>query len=465
MHTSFMTAQTPVPELWRSLAPLLPDGFEAAARSGPRWWWAGRLDVEGLGLGALQALATAVSAYASSSGRRDQVGFASDGAAASFASFAHLRVNGDPVRAFAPLSGFRRSADGWVRLHANYPHHERALLAALNISRPEEVDAEVRRRTSADVEEAVTEHGGLAAAVRTPEQWAASEPGRAVLHEPWLRLNLEAVEAASLPSGRGGILAGLRVLDLTRVIAGPSGSRILGSLGADVLRVDPPATPELEDQYVDTGFSKRSAVADFGDPDAYRRLREVLERADVVLTAYRSGGLSRFGLDAATLRADHPGLAVVSLDAWGDHGTWAGRRGFDSIVQAAVGISHLYGSTGGDGQWRPGALPVQVLDYATGLGMSAAAVALVAARARGLSGSAHLSLARTALELMRLPGPPPGTEPMVLEPVLRGCRSDYGDLIFVPPPLLINGLQLEYRWPPPRYGSAALVWSGSDRVD
>lgn len=463
VHTSFMTDQTPVPELWRSLEPLLPDGFQTAAWTGPRWWWGGPLDVEGLGLGALQALATAVSAYALTTGHPEQVSFAAGTAAASFASFAHLRINGEPVRGFGPLSGFRRSADGWVRLHANYPHHERALLAALNVNEPEEVDAEVRRRTSADVEETVTEHGGLAVAVRTPEQWAASRPGGAVLHEPWLRLTLEGAEPASLPGGRGGsgsggILAGLRVLDLTRVIAGPSGSRILGSLGADVLRVDPPALPELEDQYVDTGFSKRSAAADFSDPDAYRKLRGLLERADVVLTAYRSTALSRFGLQATALRADYPGLAVVSLDAWGDRGAWAGRRGFDSIVQAAAGISHLYGSTGEDGQLRPGALPVQILDYATGLGMSAAAVALVAARGRGLGGFAHLSLARTAVELMRLPGPPGGIDPEVPAPELRTCRSDYGDLVYVPPPLLINGAQLEYRWPPQRYGSAELEW-------
>ncbi|MDN3482831.1 CoA transferase [Arthrobacter sp. APC 3897] len=453
-----MTDQTPVPELWRSLEPLLPDGFEPAAWWGSRWWWGGPLDVEGLGLGALQALATAVSAYALTSGHPERVSFAAGGAAASFASFAHLRINGEPVRGFAPLSGFRRSADGWVRLHANYPHHERALLAALNINGPGEVDAEIRRRTSADVEETVTEHGGLAAAVRTPEQWAASGPGGAVLHEPWLRLDLEAAERASLPCGGSGILAGLRVLDLTRVIAGPSGSRILGSLGADVLRVDPPGIPELEDQYVDTGFSKRSTAADFGDPDAYRKLCGLLEGADVVLTAYRSTALSRFGLHTAALRADHPGVAVVSLDAWGDRGAWAGRRGFDSIVQAAAGISHLYGNTEEDGERRPGALPVQILDYATGLGMAAAAVALVAARARGLGGSAHLSLARTAVELMRLPGPPGGIKPELPEPELLTCRSGYGDLIYVPPPLLINGAQLEYRWPPPRYGSAALVW-------
>lgn len=454
-----MTDQTPLPELWRSLEPLLPEGVEAAGCLGPRWWWAGPLDVEGLGLGALQTLATAVAAYGSAAGRRDQVSFASDGAAASFASFTHLRIKGKPVVGFAPLSGFRRSADGWVRLHANYPHHERALLEALEIRGPEEVDRAVRRLTSAEVENAVTDHGGLASTVRSPEEWAASEPGRAVRQEPWLRLDIE--EAAGpppLPKGGRGILAGLRVLDLTRVIAGPSGSRILGALGADVLRVDPPAVPELEDQYVDTGFSKRSAVADFNDPEAFRKLRLLLEGADVVLTAYRGGSLSRFGLDAASLRADHPGLAVVSLDAWGDQGGWSGRRGFDSIVQAAVGISHLYGSTGEDGQWRPGALPVQILDYATGLGMAAAAVALAAAPFSGVTGSAHLSLARTALELMSLPVPPPGTEAVVFEPALRSCRSSYGDLVYVPPPLLTDGTQLEYGWPPPRYGSSELAW-------
>ena len=169
---------TPVPALWRSLEPLLPNGFEPARWSGPRWWWAGRCDVEGLGLGALQALATAVAAYTSLAGRPEQVSLTSDGVASSFSSFTHLRINGEAVRGFAPLSGFRRTADGWVRLHANYPHHERALLAALEVAGPAEVDDAVRRLTSAGVEDAVTAHGGLAAAVRTPEQWKSSEQGQ-----------------------------------------------------------------------------------------------------------------------------------------------------------------------------------------------------------------------------------------------------------------------------------------------
>lgn len=450
----------PVPPLWRSLQRLLPGTVEPAHRSGPRWWWAGPLDVEGLALASTQALATALGAYAQSAGRRERASFTSAGVAAAFASFAHLRVDGQPVQGFAPLSGFRRTADGWVRLHANYPHHEAALLAALEVDDPSRVGEALEQRTSAEVEEAVTARGGLAAEVRTPAAWAASGPGQAVEPEPWLRLEPgTAKPGRPVPAG-GGLLSGLRVLDLTRVIAGPSGTRILGALGADVLRVDPPENPELADQYIDTGFAKRSAVASFAGAGGRQALRPLLADADVVLTAYRGGSLARLGLDPASLLADYPGLAVVSLDAWGDQGPWAGRRGFDSIVQAATGIAYLYGGLDRDGAWRPGALPVQALDYATGLGMSAAAVALVAARAEGLGGAAHLSLARTSLELQRLPAPPAGIEPAVLpEPELRRESSAHGELVFVPPPLLVDGARLEYPWPPPPYGSAALAWN------
>jgi crotonobetainyl-CoA:carnitine CoA-transferase CaiB-like acyl-CoA transferase len=383
--------------------------------------------------------------------------------AASFASFSHLRVNGAAPVGFAPLSGFRRTADGWVRLHANYPHHERALLEVLEVTKPEAVDDALHERLSIEVENEVTARGGLAVAVRSPEQWAASKPGRALIDEPWVRIQTSPTAtptravAASLLGGDGGVLEGLRVLDLTRVIAGPSASRILGALGADVLRVDPPAIPELPEQYVDTGFSKRSAVADLNEPDTLRRLRSLLPTTDIFLTAYRGGSLARYGLDTASLRADYPGLAMVSLDAWGDRGPWAERRGFDSVVQAATGISHIYG-TGEGSQRRPGALPVQALDHATGLGMAAVAVALVSARVRGLSGSAHLSLARTATELLQLPGPPPGTEQLVLDPPLRSGKSYYGELTFVPPPLMIDNQQLEYGWTPQRYGSTSLEW-------
>lgn len=454
---SQMTADEPVPALWRHFAPLLAEDTEPASWSGPRWWWTGPLDVEGLALGSMQAVATALSAGSP----RRLASFTSSGVSAWFDSFSHLRIAGAPIQGFAPLSGFRRASDGWVRVHANYPHHERALLQALGVSSGADVDAALMGMPAAEIEDSVIAHGGLAAAVRTPSEWAGTPAGQAVSAEPWVRLDPSSDAGprdakARVPVDEGALLEGLRVLDLTRVIAGPSASRLLGALGADVLRVDPRAIPELEQQHVETGFAKRSAVADLNNSEELARFRALLPAADVVLTAYRGGALSRYGLDAATLRADYPGLAVVSLDAWGDRGPWAGRRGFDSIVQAATGIAHLYGAGSGP-EFRPGALPVQALDYATGLGMTAAVVALVSARRRGVSGSAHLSLARTAVELLGMPGPGTGRS-VDLKVPLRRTSSEYGELVFVPPPLVIDGRQVEYPHPPRRYGSAPLEW-------
>jgi crotonobetainyl-CoA:carnitine CoA-transferase CaiB-like acyl-CoA transferase len=198
----------------------------------------------------------------------------------------------------------------------------------------------------------------------------------------------------------------VRVLDLTRVIAGPVSTRLLGSLGADVLRIDPPRLPEITDQFVDTGFGKRSAEADLAIPENRHLLEQLLATADVVITGYRRGSLNRFGLEPEVLLAVRPELVVVTLDSWGSTGPWSGLRGFDSIVQAATGIADLYGTGNHDGEWQPGALPVQALDHATGYGVAAAAIALLARRRhKGLGGSARLSLARTAEELFALPEP------------------------------------------------------------
>ena len=460
LHNSDMTstvesdpADRSVPALWRHFAPLLPAAIEPASWSGPRWWWKGPLDVEGLALGSVQAVATSLADGSTGKG----VTFASPGVAAWFDSFTHFRIAGSPIQAFAPLSGFRRAADGWVRIHGNYPHHERALLDALGVSAAADVDAALTGLPAAVIEDAVTAHGGLAAVVRTPEAWVATPAGRAVADEPWVRLSTSTFRRGTRSfGGSKGLLDGVRVLDLTRVIAGPSASRLLGALGADVLRVDPVMLPELEHQHVESGFAKRSAVADFNDPEQLARLRALLPAADVVLSAYRGGAMDRHELGSESLRTDFPGLAVVVLDAWGDSGPWADRRGFDSIVQAAAGIAQVYG-TGSGADFRPGALPVQALDYATGLGMATAAVGLVTARRRGLSGSAHFSLARTATELLRMPRAGEAG-PVNLEVPLRRATSDYGELVFVPPPLVVDGHQVEYRYPPRRYGSDALSW-------
>ena len=442
--------------------------------AGPRRWWAGPLDVEGLALGAVSAAAAALDQYTGGRGRFSTTPTLT---AAAFDSSGHLRIAGRKLQGFAPLSGFRRMKDGWIRIHANYPHHGQRLLQALGARSPAQVDPALRAMASLEAEAAIQAAGGIAAAVRTRSAWLASPMGEAADSGPWISLTSsdgdttgmglagmpgpEAVPAGPPPADADITrpLAGVRVLDLTRVIAGPVATRLLAALGADVLRIDPPRLPELSDQFVDTCFDKRSAEADLGLPENQGRLRDLLAGADVVVTGYRQGALDRFGLDARDLLEARPVLAVVTLNSWGATGPWSGLRGFDSIVQAAAGIADLYGREADDGGWHPGALPVQALDHATGYGTAAAAVTLLARRRRtGLGGTARLSLARTAGELFSLPGTDEAAAGLA-PPDYRTMDSSFGELRYVPPPLLLDGQPLEYRNPPPPYGSSALAWA------
>ncbi|MFI2361696.1 CoA transferase [Promicromonospora sp. NPDC019610] len=321
--------------------------------------------------------------------------------AVGFASDRVLALDGRPVQGFAPLSGFFATADGWVRTHANYPHH-RARLTALaglpdDVGRPTFAER-LAELSAQDLEDRAAEAGAIVVRVRTEQEWRESAPGRAAASGPLVRTRVRgpATGAAARPAGAAP-LAGVRVLDLTRVIAGPVATRTLALLGADVLRVDPPRPAEIEWQHLDTGQGKRSAVLDLRDARDRRTAQDLLDAADVLVTGYRLGAVEAFGLRVP------PGAVTGRVSAWGDAGPWAGRRGFDSIVQAASGIALLEGRDG-----TPGALPAQALDHASGYLLAAGIVdALTLRRADGLGRDVAVSLARTAAWLLDLPGRDP----------------------------------------------------------
>jgi crotonobetainyl-CoA:carnitine CoA-transferase CaiB-like acyl-CoA transferase len=452
-----------VPDLTGSLRVLeAMKSQPAAPTSGPRRWWDGPLDVEGLALGAVQAAATALNVLVAAPGRYS---CAAGPTAAAFDSLGHLRIAGRRPAGFAPLSGFRPTSDGWIRLHANYPHHAARLMEALSAGNPQAVEHTLLRMTALEAEDAITGNNGAAAAVRSRDEWVLTPMHAVAGAGQWITFprppaaSHGSVRPASwVPSAEPlRPLAGLKVLDLTRVIAGPTATRLLGALGADVLRIDPPQLPELVDAFVDSGFGKRSAEADFGNAAALEAVRGLVDSADVVVTGYREGSLDRFGLGPAGLSLARPGLVVVTLSAWGSAGPWNGRRGFDSLVQAACGIAQQYGGTT-DGGWKPGALPVQALDHATGHGMAAAVIALLAERlSTGTGGTARLSLARTAEELLRLPAVTTRGGPLP-EPDFRVAESPYGLLRYVGPPIVADGVPLEYTTAPVRYGTSPLRW-------
>ncbi len=244
------------------------------------------------------------------------------------------------------------------------------------------------------------------------------------------------------------------MLDLTRVIAGPIATRTLALLGADVLRLDPPGLPELPDQHADTGFGKRSALEDLAS--GREAVEELVARADVVVTGYRPGALDRFGLSAEALAERRPGVVVAQLSAWGATGPWAGRRGFDSLVQVATGIAHIEGERD-----RPGALPAQALDHGTGYLLAAGILrALSDQTEAGGSRLVRVALARTAGELLRgVDGPRPEEgETNLSPPLARRTRQPPGALALRAPAGGVRGRPRDWTRPPGRWGADETRW-------
>lgn len=396
-----------------------------------------------------------------------------DGAVATaFHSERHLRVEGRAPETFAPLSRFWRTADGWVRTHANYPHHRARLLGALRLTADatvETVEAVLAERSAAEVEETVYAAGGLAVAMRTPGEWAAHAQGRALAARPLVeRERLDDAPARTPPPLTDAPLlpmAGLRVLDLTRVVAGPVATRTLALLGADVLRIDSPGLPELPDQHLDMDFGKRSATLDLTAPGDREAFEELLTGADVVVTGYRPGALDRFGLSARALAERRPGLVVAQLSAWGAYGPWGGRRGFDSLVQVATGIAVTEGAPDG----RPGVLPAQALDHGTGYLLAAAVLrSLTEQTERGGSRVVRLALARTAAWLTGARGDggrsteaatvEPGAPYEDASPWLAEADSGAGRLRYALSPVRFAGSPPTWERPPGAWGADAARW-------
>ncbi|MFI9779745.1 CoA transferase [Streptomyces sp. NPDC051956] len=390
-----------------------------------------------------------------------------DGAlATAFVSERHLLIDGRATVNFAPLSRFWRTADGWLRTHANYPHHRARLLAALGLdddASVERVAALLAERSAAEVEETVYAAGGLAVALRTMEEWAAHPQGEAVAGRPLLdRERLDVAAPRSLSPLTGDPLlpaSGLRVLDLTRVTGGPVATRTLALFGADVLRVDAPQLPEDPEAHADTGFGKRSTRLDLTGAADRRAFDDLLAGADVVVTGYRPGSLDRFGLAPEALASRRPGLVVAQLSAWGAYGPWGERRGFDSVVQVATGIAAVEGS----GE-RPGALPAQALDHGTGYLLAAAVLRAVTEQLdEGGTRALRLALARTAhwltRELQR--GPTAATETYDAEDPARWLTetdSPAGRLRHALPPAGFAGGPVNWARPSGLWGTDGPEW-------
>ena len=324
----------------------------------------------------------------------------------------HFTINGRVPPQWDKLAGLypcgAGGAHGWVRLHTNFAHHRDGVLHLLGLpmgaATPREAVATALQGWRAfDFEDTAADAGLVVAALRSFEQWDRHPQSAAVASRPLVDIEKigEAAPLAlpALPRGARP-LHGVRVLDLTRILAGPVGTRTLAGYGADVLLVNAPHMPNIE-AIIDTSRGKRSALADLREPVGCDGLRAVLRDAHVFVQSYRPGALAGLGFGADELASTRPGIVAVSLSAYGDTGPWAGRRGFDSLVQTATGLNHAEAHAAGAAQ--PKALPVQILDMASGFLIAfGAQAALLRQQAEGGSWLVRVSLARTALWLREL---------------------------------------------------------------
>ncbi|QEW31791.1 acyl-CoA transferase [Erwinia billingiae] len=315
-----------------------------------------------------------------------------------------------------PFAGDYPTADGWIRLHTNAPHHRAAMESVLGQHADRaSLAAAVSQWNKTALEDAVVAAAGCAAEMRSVEAWQQHPQGQAVRREALIEQALQPEGPA--PTWRlfpARPLHGVRVLDLTRIIAGPVATRFLAGLGAEVLRLDPPGweEPSLEEEVT---LGKRCARLDLKSAQGRKRFEALLSQADVLVHGYRADALSGLGYDAQTRQKLSPGLVDVSLNAWGWTGPWRNRRGFDSLVQMGCGIADS------GRQWKqsdaPSPLPVQALDHATGYLMAAAVLEGLRQRLLHNTGyTARLSLARTACLLTDNPYPeaeqPQGLDPL-----------------------------------------------------
>ncbi len=353
------------------------------------------------------------------------------------------------------IAGDYQTRDGWIKLHTNAPHHRAVVLSVLECAADRNVVAQAVSGWDADaLEVAIVKGGGAAAAMRSRADWRAHPQGVAVASEPlvdWDQQSSGQVREWAATTERP--LAGLRILDLTRVLAGPVATRTLAGFGADVLRVDPESWDE-PGVVPDVTLGKRCCHLDLKAGSDNAIFHDLMAQADVLVHGYRPGALD------ALIGSNRPdNLIEVCLDAYGWTGPWAARRGFDSLVQMSCGIARA-GSVW-SGTDRPHPLPVQALDHATGYLMAAA---VISALTRAVLGDgvrrARLSLARTAEVLIQTePAPGPeitGSSATDLNVWIE--NTPWGPAKRLKPGILVEGAPMRWDRPSAELGSSPASW-------
>lgn len=347
--------------------------------------------------------AAAANLWRLKTGRTQTVAVDVRAAAASLLSFAFQRLDGDSTprpAATSALVALYECGDGrWIHLHGAFPSLREGTLDVLKCDDDREsVAAAVRTWAAKDLEDALAGRGMCGAMARTSDEWAAHPQGQVL--EPLTVVEvIKVADSGPIPLPEGDRpLSGIRVLDLTRVLAGPTCGRTLASHGADVMLVNSPNLPNITPFVLDTGHGKLSTHIDLTDTAGQRALRGLVEDADVFAQGYRSGALARRGFGIDDVLAMRPGIIYVSINCYGHTGPWQNRPGWEQLAQTVTGVATRHGTP-----QKPELIPAAACDYTTGY-LAAYGVMTALARRATEGGSYHVraSLAQTGMWLTRI---------------------------------------------------------------
>jgi crotonobetainyl-CoA:carnitine CoA-transferase CaiB-like acyl-CoA transferase len=417
------------------------------------------------GAAALAALGLAAARFGELRGLpRQRVAVDLRAAAASLRSARYLRIGGrPPPPQWDPLSGFYPVRDGWISIHCNFPNHRDAALEVLQ-AEPSRQEAEKKSAAwyGEPLEDAIHAAGGCAGFVRSAAEWQRHAQAQAVAARPLI----EIVRIADAPpegvSKGARPLEGIRVLDLTRVLAGPTCARSLAEHGADVLKISAAHLADSGPMDVDTGIGKLSARLDLRSGDDRAKLERLVAKSDVFSQSYRPGSLAARGFSAEALAALRPGIVCISLSAWDTTGPWRARRGFDSIVQSVSGMAALSATDG-----RPQYLPVSAIDYVSGYLMAFGATVALERRAReGGSWLVRVALARVGqwiadrgiLSQNTLDEVPAELPDQELQALMGEMETPAGTIRYLRPVVRLSHTPPHWSRPPVPLGTHAAAW-------
>jgi crotonobetainyl-CoA:carnitine CoA-transferase CaiB-like acyl-CoA transferase len=408
-------------------------------------------------------------------GERQGISVDLNAAAASLLSFMFLKRNGQGFArpaADAPTVGFYRCQDGrWIHLHGGFPRQWPRMLDLLNADDTKAAVTEACARwNSFALEESVAFLNMAGAVARLPEEWKDSAQGRALASVPPIALRKIGDAPPLRLRDSQHPLDGVRVLDLTRVLAGPTCGRTLASYGAEVLNVRAERLDTIEMYDLDTGQGKRSIFLDLVKPADAETLRRLVRGAHIFVDSYRPGALARLGFTPASLAHIAHGITYVSVSCYGHQGPWTERRGWEQLAQSATGLAQVQGEFTArrkkiKGDAPPELIPAAVCDYVTGyLAAAGAAAALLRRIREGGSWHVQVSLSATAMWLQSLglieaARVPESWTPQGLDAYLRSCDTEGGRLDFLGPVVKMSKTQPVWRRPPPAPGADQPRWT------